>query len=95
LGNIFDTPLFLSRHETEFGSRLELKSPAGLAVIEEQKVMAVVDSPRIMLVCMQQGHRYLTSRFKMTSSLYTWAVFKHSLHMETSGGKILHLTMAS
>jgi hypothetical protein len=40
-------------------------------------------------------HRYLTSRFKMTSSLYTWAVFKHGLHMETFGGKILHLSLAS
>jgi hypothetical protein len=37
----------------------------------------------------------ITARFKVTSSLYTWAVYRHSLHMETSTGKILHLTLAS
>jgi hypothetical protein len=31
----------------------------------------------------------------MSSSLYTWAVFKHGLHMEISGGEILYPSLAS
>jgi hypothetical protein len=39
------------------------------------------------------NHRNLT--YLLTSSLYTWAVYRHGLQMETSTGEILHLTPAS
>jgi hypothetical protein len=41
------------------------------------------------------GHWDLTARANMMSSLYTWAVVRHGLHMQTSSGEILHSSLAS